>query len=232
MPKNQQLANLQQYLANTGRYHGTVDGLWGKQTEAGIILGFTDGPDTALTDYDFSMSADRLGVQVAAIKAFASVEAAGSGFANGVPKILAEPHVFSRLTGHVYDGSNPTVSYRKWGARPYPKSQDARYNQLLQMIRLDSIAGFQSASYGKFQLMGFHFKTCGYATPWEFAFAQAKDEATQLQDFEDFIKSVGIVPHLKSKNWDEVARRYNGEGYKANAYHTKLAKAFASFGGK
>ena len=223
------LAQLQQHLKNTGRYSGAVDGLWGKLTEAGILIMLTDGPDTKLTEQDFVESAARLGVTPAHIKAVVAVESNGAGFFAGKPLILPEPHRFSKATGRAFDGSHPQISYPKWGTRPYPKTQDGRYDVLLQMIRLNVDAGFGSASYGKFQIMGENHKLCGYATTWQFAEAMARDERTQLMAFEHFIINTGLLAALKRGDWVAFARGYNGTGYAKNRYDVKLAQAFRSF---
>jgi hypothetical protein len=221
---------LQQKLKDTARYFGVVDGLWGKLTEAGILLGFTDGPDTALTEADYKASSIRLNVIVPFIKALALVEANGAGFFDGKPKILAEPHRFSKATSHRFDQSNPTVSYPRGGDRPYPKTQDLRYAQLLQMIKLDVNAGFGSASYGKFQIMGENFAMCGYTSSMDMAFAFAKDEPTQLRGFEGFLEKAGILPYLRKGDMDNVAQRYNGSAWRSNNYGERLRRAARSFG--
>lgn len=226
---NEELKEVQKYLQNTRRYFGNIDGLWGKLTESGIMLGFTDGPDTPLCDADYDISSQRLGVPKAHIKALAEVEAGGAGFSAGKPKILPEPHIFSKLTDRKFDSSHPTVSYRSWGERPYPKTQDLRYDLLLQMIRLSPMAGFSSASYGKFQILGSNFKSCGYDSPMKFAFDNSKDEKTQLAAFENFLRGNNIVSALKSGDWATVARKYNGPAYRKNSYDTKLAAAAAKF---
>lgn len=224
------LSQLQQHLKNTGRYFGTVDGLWGSLTEAGILLMLTDGPDTALTENDFKDSAARLGCDIAAIKAVCVVEANGSGFFAGRPKILPEPHRFSKWTKARFDKTHPTLSYAKWGARPYPKTQDLRYAQLLGMIRLDVDGGFACASYGKFQIMGENHKACGYDSPVLFAEAMARDEKTQLRAFENFIKANKTLHQaLVRKDWVTFARIYNGSAYAKNRYDVKLAQAYRSF---
>lgn len=223
------LKELQTLLKNTGRYAGDIDGLWGRLTEAAILLALTDGPDTALTEQNYQQSAARLGVPVAAIKAVVSVESAGAGFINGRPTILTEPHRFSRSTNRRFDALHPTVSYSKWGARPYPKTQDGRYDVLLKMIRLDVDAGFMSASYGKFQILGENYKSCGYTSPAEFAFAQARDEETQLKAFEKFVIANNLLGALKRLDWAAFARGYNGTAYRANQYDTKLATAYAKY---
>lgn len=237
------LPALQSQLKATGRYSGRVDGLWGMLTEGGILLALTDGPDTAVTLADMTAVATRIGVQAAAIRAFWKVEANGSGFQDGRPKILPEPHRFSRNTGRLFDVSNPVLSYPKWGARPYPSSQDARYRMVLDWAKLlhgrgmDLDAAFASASYGAPQIMGENATLCGYSDPFTFAEAMARDERTQLDAFVAFVDHAGILPDLRKVNrsadsWRPVAKRYNGTAYEANSYHTKMASAFQAFGGK
>lgn len=220
------MLRLQTYLQTTGRYHGDLDGLYGPATRQAILEGMEDGPDTELCEQDYRDSAGRLGCDPAAIMAFAAVEANGAGFEAGEPKLLFEPHRFSKLTQGRFDGSNPDVSYPKWGARPYPSKISDRYAQLLKAVGLDVYAGFAAASYGKFQILGENHEAAGYDTPWEFAFAMAYDEVTQLKAFELFVRSAGILPFLRSGNWVECAKRYNGPAYAKNRYDVKLAQAF------
>lgn len=225
-------AELQAHLKATRRYAGAVDGLWGKLTEAGVLLMLTDGPDTPLTDADLRASAARLGCDFAAIKAVTVVEANGSGFFAGRPLILPEPHRFSKATRGRFDASNPQVSYPRWGSRPYPKKQDDRYKVLLQMIRLDVDAGFASASYGKFQIMGENHAACGYPNSMLFAEAMARDEPTQLRAFEGFVTNNGLLPSLRKLDWAGFARRYNGTAFAVNKYDQKLAAAYRAAGGR
>ena len=223
------LTELQEYLKNTARYTGLVDGAWGPKTELAILKLLEDGPDTALTEQDFADSAQRLGVTAAHVKAVVKVESNGAGFFNGMPTILPEPHRFSKITGRRYDASHPTVSYPKWGTRPYGKTQAERYQTLLAMIRLNIDAGFAAASYGKFQIMGENHKLCGYNSAMTFAEAMARDERTQLVAFESFLRATGLVAPLKRGDWVAFARGYNGTGYAKNRYDVKLAQAYRSF---
>jgi hypothetical protein len=231
------LRELQLYLRDSGRFDGLMplnrdpcDGIPGNATRTAVLRAFEDGPDTALTDGDYAASGRILAVPAAYIKAFATVEANGAGFFNGYPKILFEPHRFSRLTGRRFDASNPSVSYPRWGMRPYPSTQAGRYDQLLDAIALDPRAAFRACSYGKFQILGENSAACGFAgEPWLFAFAQARDEIQQLRAFENFIRSTGIVNSLRLANWADVARRYNGPAYAKNQYDVKLAQAAHRF---
>lgn len=42
-----------------------------------------------------------------------------------------------------------------------------------------------------------------------------------------YVRAVGIDDELRSHNWAEFGRRYNGPEYKKNEYDTKLAAAHA-----
>lgn len=223
------IKELQRLLRDSGRYTGEIDGKYGPLTAGAVLLAMTDGPDTRLTVTDVSQSAHRLGVPVAHIKAVIAVESAGAGFSpDGLPVILFEPHRFARSTRHRFNKSNPRVSYSAWGAKPYPASQGGRYAQLLEAVGLDVDAGFASASYGKFQVLGENHADCGYASSFELAAAMARDERTQLRAFEGFINMRGLVAPLRAGNWPVFAKGYNGTGYRENRYDERLAEAAAN----
>lgn len=220
---------LQERLRDRGVYSGPIDGKVGPITRAGIIVAMTSPTARPLDAADYAQSAERLNVDVRAIKAVVKVEAGKSGFgASKLPLILAEPHVFSRLTKHRYDASHPTLSYRSWDKSKYPAKQPDRWDQLTRMVGVNVDAGFSSASYGLFQIMGFHYEVCGFKSPYDMVAAHAVDEAEQLKAFEKFITKSGLLPHLRNRDWAKFARGYNGSGYAANKYDTRLAAAYKS----
>lgn len=104
---------------------------------------------------DYQQAADLLGVELATIKAVAEVESKGSGFLkSGEPVILFEGHIFHRLTNGKYSTpENADISYPKWTTKYYNKNQHKR---LQKAVELDRNAALQSASWGKFQIMGFN----------------------------------------------------------------------------
>lgn len=67
-----------------------------------------------MVDADYVWAADQLGVEKAAIKAFAVVESGGAGFfklgSRTVPKILYERHKFAKLTKNKYSKLYPDIS--------------------------------------------------------------------------------------------------------------------------
>ena len=93
-------------------------------------------------------------------------------------------------------------------------------------MTLNPAAACESASFGKFQIMGFHWKACGFKSVFDFVRANYHSEAEQLGCFIDFLRSRGLDKHLITKNWAAFALGYNGSGYKMNKYDTKMADAY------
>jgi hypothetical protein len=191
-----------------------------------------------LTEADYVRAAEQLGCDVAAIKAIAEVESSGSGFlSDGRVKVLFEGHQFYKYTKGAYAQTHPTICYRKWTRDHYAKgpNNDVRgageLERLTQAMELDRIAALLSASYGKFQIMGFNFAICGYANIDAFYDAMQVSEGEQLKAFCSYITSVSLDDELASHDWGSFARRYNGPEYLKNQYDAKLAAAFARYAG-
>jgi hypothetical protein len=221
------LTDLQGRLAALGCYTGALSGIMDAATRSAILLALISGPDYRLTDIDVASAADEIGIEPAKIWAVHDVESSGNPFINGSPTILFEPHRFSKATGHRFDDSHPDISSRTWNRKLYPATQAGRYKQLLDAVGLDVDAGFGSASYGAFQILGENHAMCDAHTAWDFAWRMAQTEADQLQGFILFVKSAGLLPALKAGDWATFARGYNGTAYRENHYDTRLASAYA-----
>jgi hypothetical protein len=180
-----------------------------------------------LNDQDFAEAAEELACEVACVRAVTEVEAgSGGGFLpSGRPKILFEAHVFSRLTGHRYDRTHTHISSRQWNKALY-KGGELEYQRLEQAMALDATAALQSASWGLFQIMGFHHQACGYGSVEAFVAAQFESEGHHLQAFIDFLKSMRLDSPLRTHDWAKFAKGYNGAEYAKNDYDGKLAKAY------
>ncbi|MFV8430946.1 N-acetylmuramidase domain-containing protein [Vibrio owensii] len=187
------------------------------------------GSRDALTDLDYRKVAETLGCEVAAIKAVAEVESRGEAyFSNGKPKILFEAHIFSRLTSRAYDNSHPSISSRHWNRSLYVGGI-SEYVRLNKAIELNSNAAIRSASWGRFQIMGFNFKLAGHVTAESFVKAVFESEKKQLEAFVTFIQKSGLGEHIRDKNWAAFARGYNGSEYQKNQYDVKLEKAYKKY---
>lgn len=220
-------ADLQRRLHALGFYAGAINGKFGPPSKAALLACMTEGPDYPITATDIAQAAALLAVEEAKIWAVYDVEAAGDAFIDGRPTILFEPHRFSRSTGHRFDQSHPRLSSRTWNRALYPRSQDGRWQQLLDAVALDVDAGFMSASYGAFQILGENYAVCGAYDPWAFAWRQAQSEGDQLEAFVRFVEGRGLKAALQRGDWAGFARGYNGTAYRENRYDEKLANAYA-----
>lgn len=173
-----------------------------------------------------------LGVDVAVLRAVTAVEARGTGYIKGtdLPLILFEGHHFHRLTRGRYSGDYPGISYPKWDRSKY-KGGRGEYDRLMQAIRVHGSnpePALMATSWGMFQIMGFNHAKVGYDSVTDFVNAMAESEGAQLRAFVAFIRAAGLVDKLRQRDWASFARGYNGPGYKANRYDSKLAAAFAA----
>ncbi|WP_257540689.1 N-acetylmuramidase family protein [Sphingobium sp. CFD-1] len=220
-------AALQRRLASLDYYQGAIDGQIGPVSKAAILACLTDGPDYPITDSDVAEAARDLGVDPAKVWAVYDVESTGKPFIEGRPTILFEPHRFSKSTGHRYDNSHPAISSRTWNRKLYPASQKGRWDQLLAAVSLDVDAGFMSASYGGFQILGENYAVCDAHDPWAFAWRQSRTEGDQLDAFVRFVIGNRLQGALQRGDWAAFAKGYNGTAYRENQYDTRLAAAYA-----
>ena len=249
---------LQQLLREAG-YDIAVDGDFGSKTDSAVrdfqekhklVADGVVGPKTwikftimfpahfkklaerFLSEDDLRKAAKKLGIEVATVKAVRHVEAKGTGFKDEWPVILFERHIFwRRLKEHGKDpadhreGNEDILSPKSGGYLGGVKEHD----RLDRARSIDTSAALESASWGMFQIMGFHWKPLGYSSISQFVRRMHRSEGDQLEAFVKFIASEKLTRYLKNKDWAGFARRYNGPAYKRNEYDTKLAKAYLKF---
>lgn len=184
-----------------------------------------------LTTADFERAAKRLGVPVSTVRAVAEVESGEDGGFDslGRPTVLFEPHVFSKYTDHRFDATHGGVSYKVWKTKPYPTGTEdernaANWAKIEYAAKLDRVAAYMSASAGRFQVMGFNWKVCGYPSLDAFWEAMWRSEGDHLDAFVGFVVTNNLARHLVSGDWEAFARSYNGAG-QAQAYGAKIALA-------
>lgn len=215
-----------------------ADGIASTKTQVSLA-----GGDCALflRNADLVTAADRLGVPLASIYAVNEVESKGKGFLdNGKPVILFERHIMYRQLATARHAGDDTAELKRHAdqlaaanpalVNPKPGGYigGTAEHQRLAMARLiDDTAAPESASWGAFQIMGFHWKRLGYASVQAFVAAMTAGESQQLDAFTRFIETdPALHKALKARKWAEFARLYNGPNYLRNLYDTKLQRAY------
>lgn len=189
-------------------------------------------PEVGLSDEDFEKAAESLDCEVAAVKAVSEVESAGSGFfASGPPCILFEAHIFSKYSDRKFDESHPEISSRKWDRSLYIGGEK-EYERLQEAMMLDRRAALKSASYGRYQIMGFNHAAAGYDDVETFVRDMFFAERFHLFAFVSFIKSNPKMHNaIQELDWATFARYYNGPAYAENRYDEKLLSAYQKYAG-
>lgn len=183
-----------------------------------------------LTDQDFRDAAAALGCEVAAIRAVCQVEAPKGGFnPDGTPATLFEGHKFYKYTAGKFAVKAPDLCFKVWTRAHYGKTWQQEQARLQRAMALDREAALKSASWGKFQIMGFNHFLVGYDTIQKFVTAMYQGEREQLLAFVRYVQTAGLAPALRRRDFAGFARGYNGPAYAHNDYHGKMAAAFAGF---
>lgn len=221
-----------------------VDGLVGIKTWT-VLLTKT-GANQALggkflSEQDLVDFANKFGLELAAVKAVNQVESNGRGFLSDErPKILFEGHIFWRqLKGKgiepesLLNADSADVLYKRWtkkfylgGVREYLRLEKA---QKLSDDHKVKEAALASASWGSYQIMGFHAEKLGYSSVVEFVRQMGIHERNHLEAFGRYLVTFGCMKHLKTLNWAAFAKCYNGPAYAVNKYDIKLAQAYERF---
>lgn len=211
----------------------SADGLAGPRTLAALA---SPSDSRQLAPTDLQRAAGTLAVPLAAVQAVTEVESRGSGFLDdGRPVILFERHVFyarlterrGRATAELLAQDYPTLVNPQPGGYGNGASE---WQRLTLARQLDESLALESASWGLFQIMGYHWQTLSYTDIQDFVARMTSGAAAQLDAFVRFLRAQpGLLQSLRAGKWADFARGYNGPGYARNLYDIKLARAFARY---
>ena len=194
-------------------------------------------PDTVirLTDEDYREVAERLGVEIAAMKAVVDIEAGVSHqgfFAPGKPIINFDIKMFRLFAGKhginlaKYKKSHTEV-FSAVNPRKHGSTQAAQQIRLKKARSIDEHTAVEGTFWGMFQIGGFNWKKCGAESIDDFVMKMSRSERDQLELFANFLQNTGLDKHLRAKNWAAFSRGYNGPSYAKRRYHTRMASAYA-----
>lgn len=232
-------------ISDFQRANGLVaDGITGEKTWMSLLSQTSDAQKNMaqrfIGDADFEIVAEKYDLELAAIKAVYKVESNGKGFVGDEPKILFEGHVFWQrlkklgMRPETLTKGNEDILYPSWTKQFYVGGA-AELKRLHRAEAIHRDAARESASWGLFQIMGYHWKDLGYDSIDDFVDCMRRHERDQLDAFCRFIerkkdhKGRTLVQLLKNKDWASFAYAYNGAGYRQNAYDDKLKTQYHRF---
>lgn len=188
-----------------------------------------------LEEHDFESAALDLGVPVATVKAVTEIESRGAGFLpDGHPVVLFERHIMYRRVRDKFGldrakalaARYPDIINSTAGGYGKTSEQPKRMGRAADLI--DRECALESASWGMFQVMGFHWEWLGYPSLQSFVNAMYRSEREHLDSFVRYVKKTpAALRGLRERDWAAFARAYNGPAYAQNKYDIKLAAAYA-----
>jgi subtilisin family serine protease len=191
-----------------------------------------------------------LGVPMPAILAIWYVESGGRPYRIGQTLLRFENHLLWRLWGQ--HNPNAFDAYFQFGGRPPRVGADCPNPWSCHEFRADPSESFRSvhtdqateraalsvatrlagedtalrcASLGGPQILASNHVSLGYASPREMLDAFNASESAEVLGFFDFCRSVpNLMDALRRRDWQQVARLYNGPGQVA-IYAARLSAA-------
>ena len=124
--------------------------------------------------------------------------------------------------------TNEDILYPKWDKSHY-KGGIKEYDRLEKARAIHREAADSSASWGLAQIMGFNYKACGCKNVSEFVGDMTENEGRQLDLFVRFLQGNKWDKYLRTLDWKEFARHYNGPSYAQNQYDMKLENAYKKY---
>lgn len=197
-----------------------------------------------LTEAELQKLASLAKVEPAVIKAFIVVESGGKGFDPNTGKIIIqfEPTWFSKFLTQKKIAHQFTKSVNAAGKTAYTilakektvvngvQGQKSEWEAFNAAFAIDPDSAMQATSIGLMQVMGFHYSTLGFKTVGEMWDDFKKGEFEQAEGAVKYINArVPLSRALKTKDWPNIARFYNGANYAINKYDVKLKETYEKF---
>lgn len=200
------------------------DGIVGPKTVA-ALRGWDTQPE-ALRAEDLARAAHELRVDLPVIRGFVEVESRGNGFLpSGRCVILFERHIMRRrllARGLPAEGPPSLVNGRPGGYL----GGEREWTRMEEAQKIHRFSALESASWGLFQIMGFHANRLGYGDVERFAEAMGRGEGDHLEAFVRFVEADPVLHRaLQERDYHVASRQYNGPNYAAHDYHGRFRRA-------
>jgi len=227
------IAQAQEWLNRHGASL-TVDGKGGPKTRQAVIDVFRNTEAPSVTKADYLIIADRLGGTVAQVKAVAEVEAPRGGWDNnGLLACLYERHyAWKKLRIAI-----PFLSDPKPGGYTIDVDKDGindSWEKIADGVCRFGLVAFEVASWGRFQIMGAHWKKLGYDSAADFVWLLSRNEYAHFDAMARYVETFGLTGAFRaisnrSETCRAFAKGYNGPGYRKYRYDEKIAVAHKKY---
>jgi hypothetical protein len=203
-------------------------------------LRFTNKDTAMFTDTNVKMiveAATKAGIDPAALLSVVECETDGAPFEidGRTPTFLYERHVAYREATKV--GRSILNAFVKAGLAIPRWNKATQYkDERTSALRLALIARARviqeevanaSASWGLGQTMGNQFEELGFTSATELVeYMVDGGLPAQIKVMIAEIKAKSLIKAMNAQDFETFARRYNGPGYKANKYDTRMAAAY------
>lgn len=173
--------------------------------------------------------------------AICTVEGRDEGFlTDGRALLQFERHKFhlyvsQRLgagTAASWTQKHPNICSPTWSGTVY-KEAYGEWHRFDEALLLDATCAMLSCCWGAGRIMGFNYALAGYPDVQSFVKAMNQSERLQLKALLTFIDNQPAFMHaVKTRDYERMARMFNGHNYARYSFHTKLRdadEAHASF---
>ncbi|MCH5720872.1 N-acetylmuramidase domain-containing protein [Niabella hibiscisoli] len=104
----------------------------------------------------------------------------------------------------------------------------SQHERLHKAAWLNRNAALMSASWGRFQVMGYNYALAGYYSLQDFVSAMYKSEGEHLLAFVQYLKNLSMDEDLRSKDWESFAFKYKSPEDRSD-YVQKLKLTFEKY---
>lgn len=181
-------------------------------------------------------AADKAGIPREALLAVVEVESDGGPCEQDgrTPRLLFERHVFHRMLKErrpdlLALAVSQGLALPRWSRETQYKDQGRSAGRLALLARaraVDAECANLSCSWGLGQTMGFVHKEIGFATATEMVdWMTTGGVPAQIDAMVREIRAKSLIDELMEGRYADFARIYNGPGYRANRYDTRLKAA-------
>jgi hypothetical protein len=180
-------------------------------------------------------AANAVHLEPAAFLALGEVETGGNAFEHdgATPSLLYERHQAWRMAARISRALQSAfalagLAIPHWSRSTQYKDQGSSEKRLALIGRARGInaeVANQSASWGVGQTMGFLYPELGFTSACAMVAHMTGNLAGQIQCMIREVQNKKLIGPLNAHDWPHVARIYNGPGYAANRYDTRLADA-------